>query len=170
MVDNSAAAKEALVTEFYTAFAAQDAERMARTYHSQVVFCDPAFGVLKKEHVGNMWRMLLEPNKEGIKPDLSVEFSNVTASEGEGATAHWEAKYVVGGNKVLNKIDAAMEFAEENGELKIVKHTDVFNFWTWAKQALGVAGWLLGWSSFFQGKVSSTVNARLAKFEKRRAE
>jgi hypothetical protein len=36
---------------------------------------------------------------------------------------------------VLNIIDAEFEF---NSEGLIIKHTDTFNFYAWAKQALGI--------------------------------
>lgn len=36
---------EALITQFYTAFAQRNAEVMASCYTNDVVFTDPAFGV-----------------------------------------------------------------------------------------------------------------------------
>ena len=42
---------------FYTAFSELDAETMASCYAKNVVFEDPAFGILKGVHAKNMWRM-----------------------------------------------------------------------------------------------------------------
>ena len=47
-----------LIKDFYQAFAALDAETMASCYHKDILFEDPAFGVLKGEKAKNMWRML----------------------------------------------------------------------------------------------------------------
>lgn len=52
-------------------------------------------------------------------------------------------------NAVVNRIKANFIFA--NG--KIVRHTDNFNFYNWACQALGITGILLGWTSLVKNKV-----------------
>ena len=61
--------------------------------------------------------------------------------------------FSVTGKKVVNHIKANFEF--ENG--KIIKHNDHFNFYTWAKQALGFTGVLLGWTPFLKNKIRSTA-------------
>ncbi len=50
---------EALIREFYAAFARRDAEAMARCYHDGVLFSDPVFPRLEGEEARDMWRMLL---------------------------------------------------------------------------------------------------------------
>jgi ketosteroid isomerase-like protein len=132
-----------LVTKFYEVFSRLDAEGMASCYHKDVVFQDPAFGILKGASAGNMWRMLCQSQKG---KDFIVEFSDVKASDQAGS-AHWEAKYTFSktGRKVHNSIDATFEFSDG----KIIKHTDDFDLKKWAKQAMGLKGALLGGTGFF---------------------
>jgi ketosteroid isomerase-like protein len=146
----------ALIDRFYAAFAARDAAGMAACYHPDVVFNDPAFGELRGAQAGAMWAMLLERGK-----DLQVTWSDVQADDSSGR-AHWDARYTFSqtGRRVLNRIDA--EFAFRDG--LIARHTDRFGFWRWARQALGPAGLLLGWTPMLQNKVRATARAGLEKY------
>ncbi|MFM9946265.1 MAG: nuclear transport factor 2 family protein, partial [Bacteroidia bacterium] len=74
----------------------------------------------------------------------------VTAGESEGK-GEWVATYTFSksGRKVVNHITSNFNFL--NG--KIVNHTDSFNFYKWASQALGIKGTLLGWTGFVKNKV-----------------
>ena len=76
--------------------------------------------------------------------------------------AKWEAFYTFSqtGKKVHNKISASFEFKDG----LIVKHTDDFNLHTWAKQAMGIKGLVLGGTSFFKNKLHEKTNALLDKF------
>ncbi len=147
------------IQSFYQAFANHDAEKMVSYYSDDVEFTDPAFGTLKGERAKNMWRMLLESQK-GKKFD--VVFSDVKEDETSGS-AHWEAKYIFSqtGRSVHNKIDGS--FIIKDG--KIVKHIDRFNTRKWASQAMGLKGWLLGSTSFFQKKLNAQTNKLLDKWE-----
>jgi len=149
-------ANEALITKFYTAFQNKDVSTMQECYSDQATFSDAAFTVLNAKEVRAMWAMLIKGGK-----DMRVEFSNVKADE-HGATAHWDAYYTFSatGRNVFNQIDAS--FIIENG--KIVKHTDHFDFHTWSKQALGLPGLLLGWTSFLKNKVRKQASAKLAAY------
>jgi ketosteroid isomerase-like protein len=146
-----------LITEFYTAFSQHDYARMAACYHDEIEFTDPAFGNLKGPQAKAMWKMLLE--RSGGK--LKVVFSNVEADEKSGR-AHWEAFYEFSktGRAVHNKIDATFEFKDG----KIIKHVDHFNLWRWSQQALGVSGWLLGYTSFFKKKLHLQTSKALSNF------
>ena len=150
--------KETIET-FYKAFNDLDAETMVKCYHEDVVFEDPAFGVLNGERAKNMWRMLCHSQKG---KDFKVIHSNVNYDDNSGS-AHWEAFYNFSktGRKVHNKIDATFEFKDG----KIVKHTDVFNLHRWSKQALGFKGLLIGGTNFFKTKLQSQTNRLLDKFE-----
>jgi len=145
-----------LITKFYTAFSALDSAIMVSCYHDDVVFTDPAFGTLKGERAKAMWVMLCKSAQ-----DLKIEFSEVEANETSGS-AHWDASYTFRktGRPVLNKIDATFEFKDG----KIIKHTDTFNLHTWAKQAIGFQGLLLGGTSFFKNKLHQQTNRLLDKF------
>ena len=148
---------ENIIKKFYQAFTDLDPETMASCYHDDIVFEDPAFGVLQGEKAKNMWRMLCESQKG---KGFIVEASNFTSN-----SAHWEAHYVFSqtGRKVHNIIDAEFEFKDG----KIIKHTDHFNLHKWAKQALGFKGMLLGSTGFFKKKLNAQTNRLLSKFESR---
>tara|TARA_B100000795_G_C22704148_1_gene400871 strand:+ start:564 stop:1025 length:462 start_codon:yes stop_codon:yes gene_type:complete len=148
-----------IIHNFYQAFDQLDAETMVGYYHKNIVFEDPAFGILKDDRAKNMWRMLCLSQK---KNQFNVVASNITVNENNGS-AHWEAHYVFSqtGRKVHNKIDANFEFKDG----KIIKHTDYFNLHNWSKQALGFKGYLIGGTSFFKRKLNAQTNRLLTKFE-----
>jgi ketosteroid isomerase-like protein len=145
----------ALIHRFYDSFAALDAEGMKACYHPDIVFTDPAFGELRGEQAGAMWTMLTSRAK-----DLQVSATDVEADDHRGR-AHWDARYTFGqtGRTVLNRIDAEFEFRDG----LIIRHTDTFDFYAWARQALGPAGLLLGWTPIIQNKVRQTARAGLEK-------
>jgi ketosteroid isomerase-like protein len=147
---------EGLIVVFYRAFAARDADGMAACYHPRVHFTDEVFDLHGPE-VGAMWSMLCERGA-----DLEIGFSGIEADDREGR-AHWEASYTFGatGRPVRNSIDARFEF--EDG--KILRHVDAFDFWKWSRQALGLPGWLLGWSGLLRGKVAAKATRQLAKYQ-----
>ena len=144
-----------IIEKFYRSFAASDADGMISCYAENIEFRDPAFGELKGNDAKNMWRMLLR--NRGIK----ITFDNVKADDKTGS-ADWIAEYVFSrtGRKVINKVSATFEFLDG----KIIKHTDRFNLWKWAGQALGLKGYLLGWTPMIQQKIQRQTNALLKKF------
>jgi ketosteroid isomerase-like protein len=146
----------ALISTFYEAFARRDWAAMGACYHPAVHFTDPVFD-LHGDRARSMWRMLCTRGQ-----DLQVDFSAVSF-DGSLGRAHWDARYTFSatGRKVLNRIDATFEFRDG----LIVRHVDVFSFARWSRQALGLPGLLLGWSSFLQSKVRAQAAAGLAKFE-----
>lgn len=149
-------ANEQLINHFYTCFKNKDYSGMQACYADNATFSDAVFKNLNSDQVKAMWQMLILKGK-----DMRIEFSQISADEKTGK-AHWDAYYTFSatGKKVINKIDANFEF--ENG--KIVKHIDDFNFYTWAKQALGTTGLLLGWTGFMKNKIQTTAMANLEKF------
>ena len=149
-----------LIHKFYTAFKERDYQTMNSCYHPEVEFEDAVFK-LKHKEVGAMWHMLCERAQ-----DFDLDFE-VTEQDGK-ITAHWEPKYTFSqtGNRVHNIIDAEFEF--EDG--KIIRHTDRFSFKRWSRQALGLPGLLLGWSSFLHNKVSKTAHQGLAQFIEKHAQ
>ncbi|WP_343030539.1 nuclear transport factor 2 family protein [Fulvivirga aurantia] len=151
---------EHIISAFYTAFREGDAERMISFYADDVVFEDPAFGVLQGDEAKNMWRMLL-----GRATDLQVTYSEVWA-DGDKGGAHWEAHYTFSKTKrkVHNKIDA--EFKLKGG--KIIEHRDHFNFWKWSQMALGPFGLFFGYTPFVKSKVRTTAKKALKHYIKNR--
>ncbi len=146
-----------LVKQFYTAFQKLDYATMQNCYADEAVFQDPAFGALNGNEVKAMWEMLAK-NAKGF----ALMFENIKAKDEEYVTCQWTASYTFSatGRRVVNVIRAYLRI--QNG--KITEHTDYFNFWKWSRQALGVSGLLLGWTSFFHGKVTTQARARLESF------
>ena len=149
-------ANRMLINRFYTAFAACDGAAMTACYHPNARFSDPAFVDLVGPEVSAMWRMLTSRSK-----DLTLTFSDVEATPERGA-AKWLALYTFTGTgrKVENRISAAFVFKDG----LILEHSDLFDFWRWARQALGPMGLLLGWSGFLRRKVQKQARANLAAF------
>ena len=148
------------IEKFYRSFKNLDAEGMAKCYHDNVVFEDPAFGVLKGEEARNMWRMLVSTPKS---KNFKIEVSKITFKNDKGS-ATWQAWYSFGkkGRKVHNVIYANFEFEEG----KIIRHMDQFNLYKWAKQALGLQGRFLGWTPIFKKKLNAQTNKKLTEFVK----
>ena len=101
--------------------------------------------------------MLLQ--NKGIK----ITASDIKADDKTGS-ANWVAEYTFSrtGRHVVNRVSATFEFADG----KISKHTDHFDIWKWAGQAMGVKGYLLGWTPFMQKKIQQQTKGLLAKFSK----
>ncbi|WP_179344798.1 nuclear transport factor 2 family protein [Winogradskyella ursingii] len=152
-----------LIEKFYTSFKNLDAKSMGECYHQNVVFKDPAFGVLRGERAKAMWEMLCESQHgKGFK----VIYSNIKANENYGS-AYWEAYYTFSktNRKVFNEIEASFEFRDG----LIIKRTDEFCLHKWAKQALGIKGIFFGGMQFFKKKLQRQTNRALDDFIKKRA-
>ena len=147
-----------IIEKFYTAFQQLDSDGMISCYHDEIVFEDPAFGVLKGERAKGMWHMLCESQKG---KNFKVVVSKIEGTKLQGS-AHWEAFYTFSktGRKVHNKIDASFEFKDG----LIIKHIDSFNLHHWAKQALGIKGLVIGRTRYFSNKLKAQTNTLLNKF------
>jgi ketosteroid isomerase-like protein len=149
-----------LINKFYTAFSNSDFKEMASCYHQNIIFEDPAFGILNGESANKMWQMLIERSKGNIQ----ITFSDVIADEFSGS-AKWIATYnfTQTNRKVVNIIDAKFEFRDG----LIIKHTDYFDLYKWSKQALGWKGFLLGWTNFMKNKIRKTAQKSLKIYMKK---
>lgn len=147
------------IEQFYQAFNSLDAEKMVSQYHPDVIFEDPAFGILKGERAKNMWRMLCVSQKG---KQFIVRVSQIESSA-DVTTATWEAFYVFTktGRKIHNTVHAEFRFKEG----KIISHKDTFDLYKWSRQAMGIKGYFLGWTTFFKKKLQIQTNKLLSKFE-----
>ena len=145
-----------LIREFYTALQNADYKKMQECYHDDAIFFDPVFEDLNAVEVRAMWEMLCKSAR-----NFSVEFSNAEA-DAEYGTCQWVAHYTFSqtGKKVTNKIKAYFRFYEG----RIIEHTDNFDMWVWSRQALGLPGWVLGWSNVLQKRIRAKAQDNLAKF------
>ena len=145
-----------LVQGFYSAFARHDGDAMAACYAPAARFSDPVFTDLSGSEPGAMWRMLTER-----ADDLEITLLEHEAGDERGS-AHWLADYTFTqtGRKVHNDVRAEFRFADG----LIAEHRDRFSFYGWARQALGPAGLVLGWTPLAQGKVRRQARASLDEF------
>lgn len=150
-----------LLTTFYEAFQRKDYATMQACYADTAVFNDPAFPNLNAAQVRAMWEMLIRQGK-----DMHLTYRVLDADEATGH-AEWTANYTFSktGRPVVNHVRSSFTFADG----KIVTHTDQFDFHTWSRQALGLPGLLLGWTSFLQHKVQQTALGGLAAFMAKKA-
>jgi len=149
--------RDELINKFYSSFQKLDHRGMNSCYSDDIVFFDPAFGLLKGDEVKAMWELLCTNAK-----DFSLTYSNIQHLDEEYSTCDWVATYTFSktGKKVVNKIKANMRFADG----RIAEHSDAFSLHKWSSQALGFSGWLLGWNRFFQRKIQNGARKNLAKF------
>lgn len=149
---------EALIDKFYNSFANLDKEGLLSCYHEDIEFYDPAFGSLNGERAKAMWSMLIDSQND---KSLIISHSNVQANE-EVGSANWEARYQFSktGRYVHNKINASFEFKDG----KIIRHADDFDLYRWSRQALGIPGYFIGWSSYFKNKLQLQTNKMLDKY------
>jgi hypothetical protein len=150
---------EKTITKFYEAFANGDASKMRKCYHPNIEFRDPIFGSLKGNDVCQMWEMLIARSNANIK----IKLSNVKSNDYHGV-ALWVATYNFSKNKraVVNSIRA--EFFFQDGLIR--RHTDDFDIYRWSKQALGLTGYLFGWTGFMQNKIHTNALSLLKKYQK----
>jgi len=146
-----------IIKKFYTSFSNGNMEAMLECYHKDIVFQDPVFGKLKGERAFKMWEMLLSQKNE----DTIIIFDNIEATTQHGK-ANWVAEYWYGDKKrkVINKVSANFKFKDE----KIIEHFDTFDLWKWTRQALGITGYLIGWTPYMKRKIQQTTNRKLDKF------
>lgn len=146
-----------IISKFYTSFQQLDYTTMNSCYSDDIVFSDPAFGLLKGEEVKFMWEMLCINAK-----DFSLTFSNIQLLDEEYATCNWVASYTFSktGKKVVNRIKAFMKLKDG----KIVEHSDAFRLSTWAAQALGWKGQLFGWMGWMKRRIQHNARKSLIQF------
>jgi ketosteroid isomerase-like protein len=154
---------EEIITRFYTAFQKLDYQTMNSCYSDDIVFNDPAFGLLRGDEAKCMWEMLCKNAK-----DFTLKFSNIQLLDDEYATCNWIASYTFSktGRKVVNNIKAFMLLKDG----KIIEHSDAFKLSNWASQALGLKGVLFGWTGFMKRKIQQNARKNLiAYIEKKNA-
>jgi hypothetical protein len=148
------------VERLYAAFARLDGDAMAACYAEDARFDDEIFSLAGRRQIGGMWAMLCSATREKGRAQWRLQASDIT-----GRGAHWEAHYLfpATGREVHNRVDAEFEIDAD----LIVRHRDRFDFWRWSRQALGLPGWLLGWTPFLRRKVRAQAASNLRRFLER---
>jgi ketosteroid isomerase-like protein len=150
---------EKTIRKFYDAFANSDASKMCECYHPAIEFRDPIFGDLKANAVCQMWKMLFARSNGTIKIKLLE-----VKSDANYGSALWIATYNFSKKNrvVVNRVSA--DFYFQDG--LIIRHTDDFDIWKWSKQALGLTGYLFGWTGFMQKEIHRKALTSLRKYQK----
>jgi ketosteroid isomerase-like protein len=151
---------ETLLKKFYQALRDKNLEDMLCCYHPNATFTDPVFGALHGEALKGMWMMVLEKS-----PDLTIQFNNIQAGDKEGK-AEWTSTYRFSKtNRIIeNKIHSRFRFQEG----LIHSHKDFFSLWKWAGMALGVSGYILGFTAIIQNQIRLDAQNSLKIYLKRR--
>jgi ketosteroid isomerase-like protein len=146
-----------IISKFYTAFQNRDHQTMNSCYSDDIVFSDPAFGLLRGDEAKCMWEMLCKNVR-----NFSLTFSNIQLLDEEYATCNWVATYTFPktGRKVVNNIKAFMKLKDG----KIIEHSDAFKLSRWAAQALGWKGQLFGWMGWMKRKIQKNARRNLIAF------
>jgi ketosteroid isomerase-like protein len=154
----TALANKETIERLYAAFADRNGAAMTACYARDAHFRDPAFGDLRGDDIGAMWRMLT-----GRARDLEVTLREHEADEHAGV-AHWIARYTFStGRKVENDIHARFKFDQAG---LITDHVDDFDFRKWASQALGPKGHLVALLPPLRGKARAQALAQLTAFKR----
>lgn len=150
------------IETFYSAFARLDPEIMTGCYAPDASFDDEVFSLRGRDEVAGMWRMLCRATASGGRDVWKLQSRDVRADDTSGQ-AHWDAHYRFSstGRIVDNSIDARFTF---NPQGQIASHRDSFDFWSWSRQALGVPGYLLGWTPQLRHKVQAQAASNLRRF------
>jgi hypothetical protein len=148
----------ATIERLYAAFARLDADAMAACYAPDARFDDEAFSLRGRTRIGAMWAMLSEAARARSRDVWKIETRDITER-----SAHWEATYRFSttGRVVHNIVEAEFEFDDAG---LISRQRDGFDFWRWARQALGTPGALLGWSPWLRNKVRAQAAKNLDRF------
>jgi ketosteroid isomerase-like protein len=150
------------IETLYGAFQRLDADAMAACYSPDARFEDEVFTLAGRREVAAMWRMLCESVKAQGGEGWQLQWDGVR-TDGVAGAARWEARYKFSatGRPVHNRISAAFEF---DGEGRILRHRDRFDFWRWSRQALGTPGLFLGWTPQLRAAVRKKARASLDRF------
>lgn len=146
---------------FFTAFANLDAATMQACYAENARFDDGIYRLAGARQIGGMWTMLCaELRLRGIG-QWRLEVHRLRVRDEQGR-AEWTAHYRFGakGRKVRNRVYSRFDFDERG---LILRQRDEFPFWRWAGQALGMRGWLLGWSPVLRTRVQGHAARQLAR-------
>lgn len=139
------------IERLYNALANLDAASMEACYAENARFDDEVFTLAGRRQIGAMWRMLCSDARLRGIGQWKLELGDIRTSASKGRV-HWEVHYRFGRRErqVHNRVEAKFDFDEQG---LIVRHRDRFDFWRWTRQALGLQGWLLGWSPRLRERV-----------------
>lgn len=142
------------IMAFFEAYSRRNTGDMCNRYSSLIYYSDPVFGLLKDEQVIKMWQFRVANSNE-----LSLIYGNISDRGDNYYTCEWTATYRFAptGKKIIHKAKAYMKV--EDGI--ITEHSDAYSFYKWIRQAYGISGWILGWSSVYKKRVRKKLLEQL---------
>lgn len=157
MADNSKT-----IHQLYVALSRLNPAGMAECYAPDAVFEDEVFKLSGRHEIIAMWSMLCDSARLDGPDVWRLDYRDVFAKDNVGSL-HWKVRYRFGpaARVVLNRIDS--EFLFDDAGL-IVAQQDRFKFWAWSRQALGLRGYLLGWTPYLKRRVRKLARQRLVRF------
>ncbi|PVF96937.1 hypothetical protein CPB86DRAFT_786428 [Serendipita vermifera] len=148
-----------LVERYLSAYKSLDLKAMEECMDPEFTFSDPAFPLLDAKHAKAMFSMFIngrDTNK------MEIEYQDIAkSSEDLKYTATYTVRYLFNGRPVTNVIRPTFTISPSSN--LFVSQVDDFPFYPWARQALGLSGWLLGWTGYLQSKVQETAAAKVNK-------
>jgi limonene-1,2-epoxide hydrolase len=152
-----------VATALYEALSRRDGEAMAACYFDDgALFSDEVFVGLRGREIGAMWTMLCSRAH-----DMVVHYQ-ITSQANDVVSVAWNATYTF--TKTKRKVHNVIFATIQVKDGKIVQHIDRFDFWRWSRQALGPAGFLLGWTPFLKNKVRSEAAANLKAYIQKKSQ
>ncbi len=150
----------ATLDRFFAALARLDAPALQSCYSDNARFEDELFSLHGSHMVGGMWRMMCSNVRHRGRMVWQLDVRELATQGGLGS-ARWEAQYLFEDRPV--HIVVASEFSFDGLGL-IRRHRDHYDFWAWARQALGWRGQLAGWSPYMRRRTRRDAAARLRRF------
>lgn len=153
---------EATIQRLYTAFAALDAHAMTACYAPAACFDDPGFRLNGRRQIAGMWHMLCDAARSNAREDWQLNFKEVQANALSGQ-AQWEVQYQFSRThrRVHNRVTSRFSFTPHG---LIESQVDEFDLWRWSRQAIGLGGYVLGWTPFFRQQMRRQTHAALAQY------
>ncbi|KAH8923203.1 hypothetical protein BT69DRAFT_1262631 [Atractiella rhizophila] len=151
------------IEKYQSSHASLDWEGMSSCLSPTYTFSDPAFPDLDERMSKGMWCMFLE-NRETNK--MVVKCGPATKTGENTWEYDYSVDYVLNSRPILNHMHATLTLSPSTN--LITKQVDHFDFYAWARQALGVSGYLLGWTEMVKGQVRTRAKGRLEGFLKKK--
>ncbi|KAG8793616.1 hypothetical protein FRC16_010881 [Serendipita sp. 398] len=154
---------EQLVEKYLAAYKAYDLAAMDACTDPEFTFSDPAFPSLNSKQAKGMFSMFVN-NRE--KNKMELEYKDIKKGINDLTyTATYTVRYIFTGRPVTNVIQSTFTISPTSNLL--LSQVDAFPFYTWAKQALGLPGLLLGWTGYLQSQVQHNAGQSLEKYMKK---
>lgn len=126
-----------LIEELLGALSKGEGARLATFYTDDARYEDPLCGTVKGDRIGRMWIVRTGEHRVG------VDVHSHEAGDTKGQ-ARWMQTTVHPETRRKIAVEVRSTFTFRDG--RIAEQRDAFSFYRWARQALGMLGWTVGWT------------------------